>query len=106
MARDSFNDTEKETIYLKQNGVCAECGKSLTGEMVVGGSSPQKAKMTFSIYDSNIHHVLPFYRGGKHKPNNWILLCINCHHEIHRAMMHEDNILFHKLHEVISNYAK
>jgi len=83
--RDSFSDKQKVAVYKEYKGVCFDCGKPLKGYWHDGGT-PFRPKKTFTIEGANIHHIIPFQYGGKHKMDNWVLLCIECHKERHRQI--------------------
>jgi 5-methylcytosine-specific restriction endonuclease McrA len=54
-----YNKNDIETLYLKQNGICAYCD--------------EKLKDTF-----HIDHIIPLSRGGSNWPDNLALSCPRC----------------------------
>lgn len=93
MARGTFTDKDKLNIYLKQKGKCYDCNKLLFGYwhtvqlksyFIKGMLGKPTTKLTFTIKDAHIHHIIPINLGGTHKPNNWVLVCKKCHYKRHR----------------------
>lgn len=78
MASRAFTDQDKEQVYTEQLGECGDCHKPLYGFWHKGGYY-DKPKQTFSILKGHIHHIIAIILGGKHKRENWILLCLKCH---------------------------
>ena len=86
MARPSFLDKHKVLVYSKYKGKCFDCGKILEGYWYKENRI-KKPKKTFTIKNANIHHNIPIADGGIHKIENWVLLCIPCHHERHKILL-------------------
>jgi 5-methylcytosine-specific restriction endonuclease McrA len=80
--RYPFTNSQKEAVFYKYNGKCADCGLQLVGEWHpgFGGNHHQ---LIFSIHNAHIHHNTPISEGGKHKIDNWVLLCKKCHYKRH-----------------------
>ena len=38
------------------------------------------------------HHITEFYKGGKHSEENLILLCSNCHTQVHNDLINKDEL--------------
>ncbi len=55
----------REQVYLDSNGLCAMC------ERVV----------LFSDYE--LHHTIPLSQGGEDIIENTVVLCSQCHHDVH-----------------------
>lgn len=53
-------------IYHRDNSVCQECN------------------LTFELWESQIHHIVPVSNGGNDSVENLILLCKNCHTKVHQ----------------------
>lgn len=56
----SFTDSQKRTMYEKQNGICKKCNKHFLFEEMEGD------------------HITPWIRGGKTEINNLQMLCKEC----------------------------
>ena len=56
----AFTDSMKQKVYEKQDGICAQCGKSFTIEQMEGD------------------HITPWHEGGKTVVENCQMLCKNC----------------------------
>ncbi len=89
MSRPYFTDRQKVKVYQSSNGKCLDCNKILKGYWYKGGSI-KRAKMTFTIEDANIHHIIPIKDGGKHNIDNWVLLCVGCHIKRHIILTQKD----------------
>lgn len=79
----SFTDKEKEWVYLEFKGRCFDCNKILKGYWHKVETLKLRIKQTFTIEDAEIHHIIPVSEWGKHKKENWVLLCFNCHKTRH-----------------------
>lgn len=79
--RVSINPKMRESIYLKSQGKCVDCGLACGGGWVYNWGGRIK---TFELNGTHeIHHVIPIYKGGTTKNDNLILLCISCHKKRH-----------------------
>lgn len=56
----AFTDSQKRTVYERQNGVCSICHQ------------------TFKIEEMEADHVIPWHDGGKTDISNCHVLCIEC----------------------------
>ncbi|KKK90226.1 hypothetical protein LCGC14_2725240 [marine sediment metagenome] len=57
----------REYIFERDNFTCQKCGN-------------QGDKNN----DLNAHHIIPLYKGGPHKVENIITLCVDCHRKEHK----------------------
>lgn len=60
LSRRTFSNTDKRTVYERQNGICKCCGKEYKFNEMVGD------------------HIVPWWRGGKTVIENLQMLCIKC----------------------------
>ena len=56
----AFRDSEKRTVYERQNGICPKCGKH------------------FDIKDMEADHITPYSKGGHTTIENCQMLCRDC----------------------------
>ena len=56
----TFSDADKKTMYARQNGLCALCGKP------------------FQLKEMHADHVTPWSQGGKTEISNGQMLCVQC----------------------------
>ena len=56
----AFRDSEKRTVYERQNGICLKCGKH------------------FDIKDMEADHITPYSKGGHTTIENCQMLCRDC----------------------------
>ena len=56
----AFRDSEKRTVYERQNGICPKCGKH------------------FDIKDMEADHITPYSKGGHTTTDNCQMLCRDC----------------------------
>jgi len=56
----AFRDSEKRTVYERQNGICKKCGKH------------------FDIKDMEADHIIPYSKGGHTTIDNCQMLCRDC----------------------------
>lgn len=56
----TFTDSQKRTVFTRQNGVCPKCGG------------------TFKISEMEGDHITPWHEGGKTDINNLQMLCKSC----------------------------
>lgn len=56
----AFTDSQKRTVYERQNGICSICHQ------------------TFKIEEMEADHITPWHDGGKTDINNCHVLCIEC----------------------------
>lgn len=76
--RKNFTQKEKESVFLKYIGKCADCGQVSTR----GGwdkSMSYYRKLSFYLGGLEIHHIIPVILGGPNRIKNLILLCPECH---------------------------
>lgn len=76
--RKNFTQKEKESVFLKYLGKCADCGHVSRGGGWAGSISYHR-KMSFYLGGLEIHHIIPVMSGGQNKIKNLILLCPECH---------------------------
>ena len=60
--RKGFTGKERKAVYEAYQGRCEHCDR------------PVGLKF-------DVDHIIPLFRGGKHEPANWALLCKPCHLE-------------------------
>jgi|SRR5690625_3974099 len=60
--RNNFSKKVRQEVYEENNGLCQQCGGIGT----------------------EIHHVYPRSRGGRGVKTNALLVCHDCHREIHQ----------------------
>lgn len=56
----TFSDADKKTMYARQNGLCALCGKP------------------FQMKEMHADHITPWSQGGKTEISNGQMLCVQC----------------------------
>jgi len=81
--RPIFTPDERYQVWLDAKGCCSLCGVFL--------AAIWQQRNEFKILDGVIHHKLPLYLGGYHKPHNWTILCIPCHKHIHKTLSKNDS---------------
>ena len=80
--RKNFTQKEKEFIFLKFLGRCADCGRvSINGGW--GKSASRYRELSFYLGGMEIHHIIPVVLGGTNNHRNLILLCPECHKRRH-----------------------
>lgn len=68
-----FNDTEMVRLALRRaGGICEKCGKPAPFIMA-----------STNVPFLEVHHIVPAYKGGKDKLDNILMVCPNCHRELH-----------------------
>ena len=77
--RKTFTDYEKKTVYAKNNGKCAICGKPVMYK-----------KMT-------VDHIKPLSQGGTNEMNNLQLACHSCNRLKNNFMEDEFYALISKI---------
>ena len=60
-----FTDSQKRTVYEKQNGKCKKCSKQC------------------EINEMEAHHIKAWSKGGLTETGNCMMLCIECHDDEH-----------------------
>lgn len=92
--RAEFTNKHKQIVYETFKGRCFDCGIKLQGGWEIGGGGIYEPRPLFSIKHANIHHIIPLYHGGKHKFDNWVLLCEFCHKQRHIIIAHTDYLTY------------
>ena len=91
--RRKFTDYEKKTVYAKNNGKCAICGKPVKFK-----------KMT-------IDHIKPFSQGGTNDFSNLQLACHSCN-RLKNNFIEDDfyelikKVLWHRRLEILRTFCK
>ena len=78
--RHTISDKQKEKVYLSQQGKCSDCIIFLPSKWQIHQGRKIRP---FKIFGGDVHHIIPLSKGGKHSPENWILLCCDCHPKRH-----------------------
>ena len=76
--RETTSAIKKQKILLKNNNLCAYCGKELTVEFMT------------------VDHVLPLARGGGNKIENLVPACLECNRSKSTMTLEEYNSIFKK----------
>ena len=75
--RKTFGEEHYEDLYVTAEALRASMGRC----RLCGGEAPFKTKNGLPCLE--IHHVVPYEKGGKHIVGNVVALCPNCHRRIH-----------------------
>lgn len=82
----NITSKKKEQLYIENEGVCQDCGKSLDGywrPCTLFTKWGRQGKWVFVIDDGIIHHPILISEGGPDIISNRTLLCVDCHKIFH-----------------------